>query len=158
MMGGKARVLRPNREQLHWDMIDLEGLLASDHRARIVWSFVESLDLSALYDAVGSREGEVGRPAADPAVLMALWLYATVEGVGSARALARLAERDLAYRWLAASLGQLNKVGEAQQILQTLQTISPSSFEMYIRQRPPEYCRVEYAPMLQGLRKAGWKE
>lgn len=101
MMGGKARVLRPNREQLHWDMIDLEGLLASDHRARIVWSFVESLDLSALYDAVGSREGEVGRPAADPAVLMALWLYATVEGVGSARALARLAERDLAYRWLA---------------------------------------------------------
>jgi len=64
----------------------------------------------------------------------------------------------IAYRWLAASLGQLGRAGEAQQVLHTLQTISPSSFEMYIRQRPPQYCSIEYAPMLQGLRKAGWKE
>ena len=64
----------------------------------------------------------------------------------------------IAYRWLAASLGQLGRTGEAQQVLHTLQTISPSSFEMYIRQRPPQYCSIEYAPMLQGLRKAGWKE
>jgi adenylate cyclase len=64
----------------------------------------------------------------------------------------------IAYRWLAASLGQLGRAGEAQDVLQTLQTISPSSFEMYIRQRPPQYCSVEYTPMLQGLRKAGWKE
>lgn len=100
-MKGKARVIRPDRLQTRWDVIDLEGFLPSDHRARIVWSFVESLDLTALYDAIGSREGEAGRPAADPAVLLALWLYATVEGVGSARQLERLAERDLAYRWLA---------------------------------------------------------
>jgi len=66
-----------------------------------VWSFVESLDLSPLYDQVLSREGEAGRPAADPAVLLSLWLYATVEGVGSARELERLAESDAAYRWLA---------------------------------------------------------
>jgi transposase len=50
---------------------------------------------------VKSREGEAGRPAADPAVLIALWLYATVEGVGSARELERLAQSDAAYRWLA---------------------------------------------------------
>jgi transposase len=78
-------------------MVDLEGLLPADHRARIVWSFVESLDLSQLYERVKSREGEAGRPAADPAVMLALWLYATVEGVG----LERLAESDAAYRWLA---------------------------------------------------------
>ena len=59
-----------------------------------------SLDLSELYAAIKSREGEAGRPAVDPAVLLALWLYATVEGVGSARELARLVERDLAYRWI----------------------------------------------------------
>jgi len=100
-MSGEARVIRPDRSQTRWDFIDLDGLLVSDHRARIVWSFVESLDLSALYDAIKSREDAAGRPAADPAVLMALWLYATVEGVGSARELARLVERDLAYRWLA---------------------------------------------------------
>jgi transposase len=82
-------------------MVDLEGLLPADHRARIVWSFVESLDLWQLYDQVLSREGEAGRPAADPAVLLSLWLYATVEGVGSARELERLAQSDAAYRWLA---------------------------------------------------------
>jgi transposase len=98
----EARVARPDRRRLRWDMIDLEGLLPADHRARVVWSFVESLDLSQLYDRVRSREGEAGRPAADPAVLLALWLYATVEGVGSARDLERLAESDAAYRWRAA--------------------------------------------------------
>jgi transposase len=106
MCGGEsvmaeARVVRSDRRQLRWDMIDLEGLLPADHRARLVWSFVESLDLSPLYDQVLSREGEVGRPAADPAVLLSLWLYATIEGVGSARELERLAQSDIAYRWLA---------------------------------------------------------
>jgi hypothetical protein len=82
----EARVVRPDRRQLGWDIVDLEGLLPADHRARIVWSFVESLDLSQLYERVKSREGEAGRPAADPALMLALWLYATVERVGSARA------------------------------------------------------------------------
>jgi transposase len=82
-------------------MIDLDGLLSFNHRARIVWSFVESLDLAELYDRVRSGDGTAGRPAADPAVLMALWLYATVEGVGSARELERLGQSDVAYRWLA---------------------------------------------------------
>jgi transposase len=98
---GEARVVKPDRAQTRWDYIDLEGLLTSDHRARIVWRFVESLELAELYDAIQSREGEAGRPAADPAVLLALWLYATVEGVGSARELDRLVERDVAYRWIA---------------------------------------------------------
>src|ERR1700674_2447574 len=98
---GEARVIRADRSQTRWDFIDLEAMLPCDHRARIVWGFVETLDLSDLYAAIKSREGEAGRPAADPAVLLALWLYATVEGIGSARQLARLVERDLAYRWLA---------------------------------------------------------
>jgi transposase len=80
-MGG-VEAIGPDRRQLRWDLVDLDGLLPSDHRARVVWSLVESLDLSQLYDRVMLREGEVGRPAGDPAVLMALWLYATVEGVG----------------------------------------------------------------------------
>src|SRR6202163_2443197 len=100
-MASEARFIRADRSQTRWDFIDLEALLPSDHRARIVMSFVESLDLSALYDGIKSREGEAGRPPPDPAVLLALWLYATVEGIGSARELERLAQRDLAYRWLA---------------------------------------------------------
>jgi transposase len=100
-MASEARFIRADRVQTRWDFIDLEALLPSDHRARIVMSFVESLDLQALYDSIKSREGEPGRPPPDPAVLLALWLYATVEGVGSARQLERLAQRDLAYRWIA---------------------------------------------------------
>ena len=70
----EARVIRADRQQLRWDMVDLDGLLTADHRARIVWSFVESLDLTELYDRVRSRKGAAGRPAADPAVLLGLWL------------------------------------------------------------------------------------
>jgi transposase len=100
-MTNEARFIRADRVQTRWDFIDVEALLPSDHRARVVWEFVESLDLSLLYDAIKSREGAPGRPPPDPAVLLALWLYATIEGVGSARQLERLAERDLAYRWIA---------------------------------------------------------
>lgn len=100
-MSGDARVLEANRSQLSWDLVDLEALLAMDHRARLVWRFVETLELGPFYAAIRSREGEAGRPAADPKVLLALWLYATLEGVGSARELDRLVGRDIAYRWLA---------------------------------------------------------
>lgn len=100
-MGHGVRTVRPDRSQLSWDLVDLDAWLAFDHRARVVWAFVEGLDLGALYAEIKSREGEAGRPAADPAVLLGLWLYATIEGVGSARALARLVERDLVFRWLA---------------------------------------------------------
>jgi transposase len=95
-----ARYLEVDRAQLRWDMVDLDSQVPSDHRVRVVWAFVETLDLSALYDAIKAREGTAGRPPADPKLLLALWLFATLEGVGSARQLDRLCERDVAYRWL----------------------------------------------------------
>lgn len=104
-MRERPRVLRPNRDQLELRPTDLEGLLAEDHRARAVWDFVSGLDLSAWYDAIGSVEGEAGRPAIDPAILLSLWLYATAEGVGSARAIARLCEEHDAYRWICGGVG-----------------------------------------------------
>jgi transposase len=79
----------------------LEGLIDSDHQARLVWDFCLGLDLSPLYDAVGSRERGPGHPAIDPRIHVALWLYATLEGVGSARALARLCAGHAAFRWIA---------------------------------------------------------
>ena len=99
-MAGAARYLEVNRAQLSWEAIDLEALLPADHQARVVWSFVLTLDVSALYERIQAREGEPGRPPPDPRLLLALWLYATLEGVGSARQLALLCERDLACRWL----------------------------------------------------------
>jgi len=101
MTKGEARIVEPQRDQLGWEMVDIDGLLQQGHAARLVWAFVTQMDLSQFYAAIGSREGEAGRPAADPQVLLALWLYAAVEGVGSARELERLVERDVAYRWIA---------------------------------------------------------
>src|SRR4051794_28862469 len=90
----QARVKRPERSQVEIRFASLNEMIPSDHRVRSVWSFVEGLDLSALYREIKAVEGHVGRDAVDPKILMALWLFATIEGVGSARQLARLCERD----------------------------------------------------------------
>jgi transposase len=78
----------------------LESLLPADHRARAIWTMVEQLDLREFYATIVARGSDPGRPAIDPKVVVALWLYATSEGVGSARELARLCEVHDAYRWL----------------------------------------------------------
>jgi transposase len=95
-----VRVLLPNRLQLELRASNLEALLPEGHRARVVWGYVERQDLSRFYDPIKVREGGVGRSAIAPEILFALWLYATLEGVGSARALARLTQQHDAYRWI----------------------------------------------------------
>ena len=85
--------------------ISLEDLLPPDHRARFVWRFAERLDLSALYGAIKAVEGHPGHPPADPRILLALWLYATVEGVGSARELDRLCREHIGFEWLCGGVG-----------------------------------------------------
>ena len=78
----------------------LDNLLTDDHQARLVWHFVEGLDLTNLYARIRAVEGHPGRPPADPRILLALWLYATLEGVGSARTLDYLCTHHHAFRWL----------------------------------------------------------
>jgi transposase len=92
--------LEPQRNQLELRAVDLEATLEAGHPARSVWALVEGMDLSSLYTGIGSVEGHAGRPAIDPRILMALWLYATIDGVGSARKLARLCEDHDVYRWI----------------------------------------------------------
>ncbi|HVN40201.1 MAG TPA: IS1182 family transposase [Myxococcota bacterium] len=96
----RPRLLSPDRRQLEMRTYDLEGLLAADHRARLIWAAVERLDLSAFYAEIVARGSAPGRSATDPKLLLALWMYATSEGVGSARQLDRLCKRDDAYRWI----------------------------------------------------------
>ena len=90
----------PNRTQMEFRPVDLENLLPADHPVRLVWGFVEKQDVSALYAAIKAVEGRPERDAIAPEILLPLWLYATLEGVGSARALARLCDAHDAYRWL----------------------------------------------------------
>ncbi len=97
---GAPRVKTADRSQLELRPSDLESTLPEGHTARLVWDFVLGLDLSVLYDGIRATEGHVGRAAIDPVILMSLWMYATIDGVGSARALARLCEAHDAYRWI----------------------------------------------------------
>jgi len=78
----------------------LEDLLDTDHQARVVWDFCLGLDLQPLYEPIRSRQGGPGRAAIDPRLCVALWLYATLEGIGSARALDWLCSHHNAFRWL----------------------------------------------------------
>jgi transposase len=94
------RVLMPNRRQMELRASDLESLLPEGHRARIVWGYVERQNLEGLYAGIKAVDGGVGRCAIAPEILFALWLYATLEGVGSARAIARLTVEHDAYRWI----------------------------------------------------------
>ena len=97
---GAPRLLQPNRSQIELRASDLESLLAQDHRARLVWGYVEHQDLSKLIEAIKARGSNAGRAAIDPRILFALWLYATLDGVGSGRAVARLSQEHDAYRWI----------------------------------------------------------
>jgi len=97
---GAARVLMPNRKQMEFRASDLESLLPEGHRARLVWGYVERQDLSAMYAPIKAREGAVGRATIAPEILFALWLYATLDGVGSGREVARLTQAHDAYRWI----------------------------------------------------------
>jgi adenylate cyclase len=62
------------------------------------------------------------------------------------------------YRWLAAALGQLGRVEEANTALEKAMTVAPAAFSMYVRQRVPWMRQEDYAHMLEGLRKAGMPE
>jgi transposase len=98
---GKRRLARAERQQVEMRLAALDDLLAPEHLARVIWALVGAMDLSAWYANIQAVEGEAGHPAIDPAILIALWLYATGDGVGSARQLDRLCREHLAYQWLA---------------------------------------------------------
>jgi transposase len=98
--GAPPRLSVPDRQQLLSAMI-IDELLEPDHPARAVWAYVEGLDLTPLFDRIRARGRVAGRPAIDPRLLVALWLYATLAGFTSARELADLCLRHDAFRWLA---------------------------------------------------------
>ena len=98
---GRPRLRRAQRDQVVYRALPLDALIPDGHAARTVWAYVEGLDLATLYDAIGSVHGGSGRAATDPRILLALWLYATADGVGSARELDRLCRDHVAYQWIA---------------------------------------------------------
>jgi transposase len=94
------RVDVPRRDQVQFYFSDIDSLIPEDHPVRIVDAASRRMELTELYDAMRAREGVPGRPCIDPRLLLALWAYAILRCVGSARVLAELCENHLVYRWL----------------------------------------------------------
>lgn len=97
---GARRLRQAVRNQIEFQECSLDELLPEEHEARIVWAYVGGLDLTELQQRIQAVEGGPGQAPADPRILMALWLYGTLRGVGSARELNRLCTQHVAYRWL----------------------------------------------------------
>ena len=95
-----ARLYRPVRDQVEWLPRSLDACLPQEHVARSIWKFVQGLPLSEFYASIKAVLGHAGHPTTDPQVLLALWVLATAEGIGSARVLDRLCDEHDAYRWL----------------------------------------------------------
>jgi hypothetical protein len=75
-------------------------MLPAGHRAWLVWTWVERQELNAMYATIKVRERGVGRSANAPDIRFALWLYATLEGVGGVREISRLVLAHDAARWI----------------------------------------------------------
>lgn len=96
----KPRLLEASRNQVEMQITSLNDLVYEDHPVRSIWSYVERIDLSKYLNNIQSCEGTAGRPAIDPKILVALWMYAIIEGLGSARVLARYTKEHVGFKWI----------------------------------------------------------
>jgi transposase len=89
------------REQVFLMPPDVREWLPEGHLAWFVIDAVAEMDLSAFYAAY--RQDGHGRAACEPAMMVALLLYAYARGVRSSRAIERACEEDVACRVIAAN-------------------------------------------------------
>ena len=94
------RINSPDRSQVDPRPKRIDDLIPPDHKARLVWALVEDMDMTPLYEEVKSIEGHAGRPAIDPRILVALWLYATDEAIASAHEVDRRCTDCDPYKWI----------------------------------------------------------
>lgn len=96
----KARLNSPIRNQIEFIHSSIDELIPEDHPVRNIWNYVIQIDLHPIIKKIKSTEDNPGRPAIDPKILLALWIYAISEGIGSARVIDRYCTEHLAFRWL----------------------------------------------------------
>lgn len=100
-----VRLRTPERRQMAMVVQCPDDLVGAVHPVRMVMAVVEKLDVSQFCEPIKAREGMAGRDATDPRLLVALWLYACIRGIGSARELARRCEDSAGFRWLCGGVG-----------------------------------------------------
>jgi len=94
------RMKSPDRSQVDPNPKRIDDLIPPNHPARAIWELIQELDLTPLYAQIKAVEGHAGRPSTDPRVLVALWLYATEEGIAKARELYRRCYDCDPYKWI----------------------------------------------------------
>lgn len=98
---GALKLRRVERRQTGWRLVDVEGLIGPEHKARAIWELVGQLELARFSTGLKTRVGQAGREAWDPQLLVSLWVYAYSEGIGSARQIERQMEWEPGFQWLA---------------------------------------------------------
>jgi transposase len=96
----KPRLKVAIRNQVEIMTKSIDECLPDDHKVRDVWDYVKQLDLSQILGKIKSVESNPGAPAIDPHILMALWLYAFIEGIISAKMINRYCSEHIAFKWL----------------------------------------------------------
>ena len=95
-----VRLRKAERLQLSMEPRCIDDLVRALHPVRTVMAVVEKLEVSGFCQRIRAREGQAGRDATDPRLLVGLWLYGCTRGIGSARELARRCEESAPFRWL----------------------------------------------------------
>ncbi len=97
--GYGLRLRKLKRSQLGWVTQSPDDLVKADP-VRLVSGVVEKLDVSGFYRPIKARASVTGRDSKDPQLLVALWLYGCIRGIGSARELATRCEESAPFLWL----------------------------------------------------------
>jgi transposase len=94
------RLRTPDRFQVVMNCGCPDELVGPKHQVRVLWQVIEQQDWSAFSEPIKAREGNAGRDATDPRILAALWLYAAIRNVGSAREVDRLCKESDPFKWI----------------------------------------------------------
>ena len=96
----QLQLRQPNRDQFTYAAIDVERLVPADHLVRAIWELSGMLDLSGFAAHLETRKESAGRPAWDPRLLVAIWIWAYSERMSSAREIARQSRYRPELEWL----------------------------------------------------------
>lgn len=97
---GKPRLNSPIRNQIEFVHASLDDLIPEDHQVRNIWNYIDQMDLSSILGKIKSTSGNPGRSATDPKIYLSLWIYAIIEGIGSARVIERYCSEHIIFKWL----------------------------------------------------------
>ncbi|MFM6219185.1 MAG: transposase, partial [Dolichospermum sp.] len=86
-----------NRSQIEFSSLD--ELVEQDNQVRFIDAFVEKLDLNQLNFVTKTLKNE-GRPSFNPKVLLKLYFYGYLNGIGSSRRLEKECKRNIELHWL----------------------------------------------------------